>query len=146
MGCWLPLPQLHGPVWSPEAQREADWPGVRGQRGRRQLCVREAAGQTAQVWRGLGALQGILLQGMISKQSNFIYWYDAQKYHGDDKAGWQGARNKCKQEHAADLVVVDSDEENDFVFEFGNKNDIHVWIGIFEYVSDRGKPLKRLRK
>ena len=43
-------------------------------------------------------------------------------------------------------MVVDSDEENDFVFEFGNKNDIHVWIGIFEYVSDRGKPLKRLRK
>mgnify|MGYP002047215102 CR=1 FL=1 len=42
-----------------------------------------------------------------------------------------------KQEHAADLVTVDSDEENDFVFEFGNKNDIHVWIGVFEYVSDR---------
>ena len=33
-------------------------------------------------------------------------------------------------------MVVDSDEENDFVFEFGNKNDIHVWIGVFEYVSD----------
>ena len=34
-------------------------------------------------------------------------------------------------------MTVDSDEENDFVFEFGNKNDIHVWIGVFEYVSDR---------
>ena len=76
---------------------------------------------------------------MIQKEKglNIIYRYNAQKYHDSDKAEWQQARNKCKQEHAADLVTVDSDEENDFVFEFGNKNDIHVWIGVFEYVSDR---------
>ena len=57
-----------------------------------------------------------------------------QKYHDDDKAEWQQARNKCKQEHAADLVVVNSDEENDYVFQFAKQNDIHVWIGIFEKV------------
>lgn len=34
-------------------------------------------------------------------------------------------------------MTVDSEEENNFVFEFGNQNDIHVWIGVFEYVSDQ---------
>ena len=34
-------------------------------------------------------------------------------------------------------MTVDSDEENNYVFEFGNQNDIHVWIGVFEYVSDQ---------
>ena len=68
---------------------------------------------------------------------SLIYWYCVQKYHDSDKAEWQQARKKCKEEHAADLVTVDSDEENNYVFEFGNQNDIHVWIGVFEYVSDQ---------
>ena len=34
-------------------------------------------------------------------------------------------------------MTVDSEEENNFVFEFGNQNDIHVWIGVFEYVSEQ---------
>ena len=34
-----------------------------------------------------------------------------------------------------DLVIVDNDQENDFLYTFAKENEIHVWIGIQEKVT-----------
>ena len=41
----------------------------------------------------------------------------------------------CQEEHGSDLVIVDNDQENDFLYTFAKENEIHVWIGIQEKVT-----------
>ena len=41
----------------------------------------------------------------------------------------------CQEEHGSDLVIVDNDQENDYLYTFAKENEIHVWIGIQEKVT-----------
>ena len=58
-----------------------------------------------------------------------------QKYHDDEKTEWSQARKVCQEEHGSDLVIVDNDQENDYLYTFAKENEIHVWIGIQEKVT-----------
>ena len=61
-----------------------------------------------------------------------------KKYHDQDKVEWQAARAKCRQDPGADLVIINTEQENDYVKQFATDNHIDLWIGIYERVRDRG--------
>ena len=47
---------------------------------------------------------------------------------------WQAARTKCRQDPGADLVIVNTEEENNYLLQFATDNEIDIWIGIYEKV------------
>ena len=58
-----------------------------------------------------------------------------KKYHYEDKLEWQAARAKCKEDPGADLVIINTEQENDYVKLFATDNNIDLWIGIYEKVN-----------
>ena len=78
-----------------------------------------------------------MLQGgqPVKLSLNNHYYQYCQKYHDDEKTEWASARQKC-QEQEADLIIVNNDLENLFVFDFARENSIDVWLGILENVSN----------
>ena len=57
-----------------------------------------------------------------------------RKYHYEDKLEWQAARTKCRQDPGADLVIVNTEDENKYLQQFATDNEIDIWIGIYEKV------------
>ena len=59
-----------------------------------------------------------------------------QKYHYDEKTEWASAQDKCKEQEA-DLIIINDDDENTFVYNWAKENEIDVWLGILENVSKK---------
>ena len=57
-----------------------------------------------------------------------------QKYHDEEKTEWSSAQAKCVEQEA-DLVIVDNDVENLYIYDFAKENEIDLWLGILENVS-----------
>jgi hypothetical protein len=47
---------------------------------------------------------------------------------------YEDARDKCKGEDS-DLVVVNTFAENKYIYDFANRDQVDVWLGIRENVS-----------
>ncbi len=56
-----------------------------------------------------------------------------QRYHHDEKT-WDEARDTCLDQDS-DLIVVNDQHENNWVYQFANRDQVDVWLGIHENVS-----------
>ncbi|XP_042362334.1 asialoglycoprotein receptor 2-like isoform X2 [Plectropomus leopardus] len=55
-------------------------------------------------------------------------------FKSDEQKSWEGSREECQQ-RGADLVVINSKEEQKFVIELNVRGD--SWIGLWEILTDR---------
>lgn len=53
-----------------------------------------------------------------------------------ERRTWRESRHNCK-ERDADLVIINSREEQEFVVDFGRETDTIVWIGATDYDKER---------
>ena len=56
-----------------------------------------------------------------------------KRYHHQQRP-WDEARETCTKQDA-DLVVINSHTENDYIYEFANHDEVNVWLGLRENVS-----------
>ena len=56
-----------------------------------------------------------------------------KKYH-HEKMEWQAARAKCREDAGADMIIINTEDENNYVKQFATDNGIDIWIGIYEKV------------
>ena len=58
-----------------------------------------------------------------------------QRFHRDPR-NFDDARSKC-QEMDSDLVIVNTFAENKYIYDFANRDQVDVWLGIKENVNSR---------
>ena len=61
------------------------------------------------------------------------HWYK----HVTDSVSWHAAKKRCEN-MGGYLVVINNEEENDFVFNLANKNQVNdwLWIGMSDHLSE----------
>ena len=61
------------------------------------------------------------------------HWYK----HVTDSLSWPAANKKCEN-MGGYLVIINSKEENDFVYNLANKNQVNnwIWIGLSDHLSE----------
>ncbi len=58
--------------------------------------------------------------------------FDFQRFH-HEKANFLSAHEKC-QSMDSDLIIMNSFDENKYIYDFANRDQVDVWLGIYENV------------